>query len=619
MDTEAKSVRPNYAANIDPILLEIIGGTIESTRREMELQIERTARSVVIREGRDYRAGIFDRHGRNVSSASGAAHVDPILQNYSIDEVEEGDVFIWNDPFKSAGGLTHLPDLCITQPIFWNGEIVAYSQAFGHVTDIGGLVPGSVMIGATDIHQEGLIIPPVKIMSKGEIIEPLYRTIINNSRYPNDVRGDLDAEMMATRIGVARIKDLFERYGPETVDLCFEELLERCARALREVAFPMIPDGEYPFEDFVEIAGAVPAEPREFIRLKVTMIKEGDHMTFDFEGTDDQSAASINIAGDERFYVKYIVSIFKNLVPDTVFNGGAMRAISCRLPKRSVLSAEYPASASCRAFTMFKLPELCLGALNRALDGRTPGSSETRSVWGIATKNDLGERIFFRDGLGGGGGGRHDVDGSDALNGNVAGRNRPAEFVEAFYPIVVEKDALRADSGGPGKHRGGLSCHREVRFLGSAIMHIIDDRMQLQPWGVEGGKAGLGTKYILNEGGPDEIRFDHKVDAVPIKPGDRLSARTPGGGGWGNPLERDPLAVVEDVQLGNVSAQSAADDYGVIVDDDGNLMSEATADLRKQKFSNGESTKLIDRGERFRKLEAQGRINLTIPESATSR
>ena len=263
--------------------------TVESTRREMELQIERTARSVVIREGRDYRVGIFDRHGRNVSSASGAAHVDPILQNYAIEDVEDGDVFIWNDPFKSAGGLTHLPDLCITQPIFWNGDLVAYVQSFGHVTDVGGLTPGSVMIGATDIHQEGIIIPPVKIFSRGEVVEPLYRTIVNNSRYPDDVRGDLDAEIMACRIGVSRIRTLFDRYGPEVVDACFEELLERCARALREVAFPQIPDGAYPFEDFVEIAGAVPAEPREFIRLKVTMIKSDDHITFDFTGTDAQS------------------------------------------------------------------------------------------------------------------------------------------------------------------------------------------------------------------------------------------------------------------------------------------------------------------------------------------
>ena len=601
------------AVQVDPITLEIVGGTVESARKEMEIQIERTARSVVIREGRDYRAGIFDRHGRNVSSASGAAHVDPILQNYDISEIEEGDVFIWNDPFKSAGGLTHLPDLCITQPVFWRGELVAYAQAFGHVTDIGGLTPGSVMIGATDIHQEGIIIPPVKIMSRGEVVEPLYRTVLNNSRYPDDVQGDLDAEIMACRIGVSRVKDLFERYGADVIDACFEELLESCARALREVAFPQIPDGEYPFEDFVEVAGAVPAEPRPFIRLKVTMIKKGDHVTFDFTGTDEQSAASINIAGDERYYVKYLVSIFRNLVPDTIFNSGATRAMSCVLPKRTVLSAEYPASASCRAFTLFRLPEVCLGALGRALVGATPGSSDTRSVWGTATMSHEGDPIFFRDALGGGGGGRSIVDGSDALNGNVAGRSVPAEFIEAFYPIIVENDGMAPDSGGPGTHRGGLGCERRVRFEAPGILHIIDDRMQTQPWGVAGGKAGGGTTYVLNPGQPDEVAFGHKIDALNYVAGDQLLAVTPGGGSWGDPLKRDIEKVAEDVTLGLVSQENARNDYGVVCDGDGVLDEEATDALRAEISARRGTVPLFDRGKRFDKLLRAGDVTLTIP------
>ena len=609
--TQSQTEAPNF----DPITLELVAGTIESARREMELQIERTARSVVIREGRDYRAGIFDRQGRNVSSASGAAHVDPILQNYELDQVQDGDVFIWNDPFKSAGGLTHLPDLCITQPIFWQGELVGYAQAFGHMTDVGGLRPGSVMIGATDIHQEGIIIPPVKLYSRGEVVEPLYRTILNNSRYPEDVRGDLDAEVMACRIGVARIHELFDRFGGDVVDGCFEELLERCARALREIAFPQIPDGEYPFEDFVELVGAVPEETREFIRLKVTMIKKDDHVTFDFTGTDSQSAASINIAGDERFYTKYIVSIFRNLVPDTIFNAGATRAISCRLPERSVLSAEYPASASCRAFTLFRLPELCLGALGRALPDAVPGSSDTRSVWGIATRNEDGQPAFFRDVLGGGGGGRQDVDGSDALNGNVAGRSVPTEFIEAFYPMIVERDALPVDSGGAGTYRGGLGCERLVRFLEPGVLHVIDDRMQTQPWGIAGGGAGAGTRYVLNPETDQEQVFDRKIDALPVEPGTRLLAITPGGGGWGDPLERNPQAVAEDVGLGLVSSRAAETDYGVILAEDGQPDAKATEALRQKLRKKRDGLPLFDRGQRVNDLVAADRMTLSVSDS----
>ncbi|MBM3504605.1 MAG: hydantoinase B/oxoprolinase family protein [Alphaproteobacteria bacterium] len=610
MTSPSLSARRN-TANVDPITLEIIGGTIESTRKEMELQIERTARSVVIREGRDYRAGIFDRHGRNVSSASGAAHVDPILLNYKIEEVEEGDVFIWNDPFKSAGGLTHLPDLCITQPVWWNGRLVAYAQAFGHVSDVGGLVPGSVMIGATDIHQEGIIIPPVKLVSRGKINEALYRTILNNSRYPNDVQGDLDAIIMATKVGVSRVRELYERYGPETVEAGFEELLERCARALREVAFPMIPDGEYPFEDFVEIAGAVAAEPRRFLRLKVTMVKKGDHVTFDFNGTDAQSKASVNISGDERYYVKYLVSIFRNLLPDTVFNGGAVRAISCRLGKRTILSSEYPSPASCRAYTLFRVPELCLGALSRSLGGLTPASCDTRSTWGLASMNDWGERVFFRDGIGGGGGGRPDIDGSDALNGNVAGRSRPAEFMEAFYPMLVEEDTLSVDSAGAGRHRGGFGVRRTVRFLREGVIHVVDDRMQTQPWGVAGGKAGSGTTYVLNPGGNREHQFTHKVDAMRVEDGDRLLAMTSGGGGWGDPFERPAEDVADDVAAGHVSAAAARTEYGVVCDAFGRLDAAATEQRRRNRRQGHAG--LFDRGRRYAALVDRGEVSWTVP------
>lgn len=593
---------------IDPITLEIIAGTVESTRREMEAQIERTARSVVIREGRDYRAGVFDRHGRNVSSASGAAHVDPILANYSRDEIEEGDVFIWNDPFKSGGGLTHLPDLCITQPVIWRGELVAYVQAFGHVTDIGGLAPGSVTISATDIHQEGIIIPPVKIMSAGKIVAPLFKTIVNNSRYPADVQGDLDSFIMTTRLGVQRVKDLFDAYGADVIDAGFEEMLESCARALREVAFPSIPDGDYPFEDVVEIAGAVRAEPRKFIPLKVTLRKRGDHVEFDFEGTGAQSKAALNIAGDERFYVKYIVSIFRTLLPDTVFNGGAVRAISVKLPEGSIISARYPASASCRAYTLFRLPELCLGALSRALGGATCGSSDTRSTWGIATLGAQGERIFFRDGIGGGGGGRRGADGSDALNGNVRGRSRPVEFMEAFYPLLVEEEGLRTDSGGAGQWRGGLGVYRRVRFLSDGAIHVVDDRLQTQPWGVAGGKAGLGTSYCLNPGAGNEHAITHKLDARPVVAGEVIEAQTCGGGGWGHPIDRPAEKVAEDVRLGLVSRKAAEDAYGVVVDLDGVVDVERTSALRGKR---SRSDQLFDRGERFARLEAAGDIRWT--------
>jgi len=603
-----------HASNVDPITLEIVGGTVESIRREMELQIERTARSVVIREGRDYRAGVFDRFGRNVSSASGAAHVDPILQHYDLSEIEDGDIFLWNDPYHSAGGITHLPDLCVTQPVLWRGQLVAYVQAFGHMSDVGGLAPGSVMIGATDIHQEGIRIPPVKLVSRGKLCEPLYRTIITNSRYPHDLQGDLDSELMSCRVGVARIRELFDRYGPETIDAGFEALLDRCARALREVALPKIPDGRYRFEDFVEVGGAVAQEKREFIRLKVTMIKDKDRVTFDFTGTDAQSPAAINMAGDERFYVKYVVSIFRNLVPDTIFNAGATRVLSCILPKKTVLSAEYPAASSCRAFTLFRLPELCLGALGRSLGGQAPGSCDTRTSLVYATTNDEGERIIARDVLGGGGGGRPNGDGQDALNGNVAGRSVPAEFLEAFYPVIVERDGLAPDSGGPGLHRGGLGCERLIHLKRDGTLGVRDDRLQLQPWGMAGGLAGAGTTCTLAAQAGRALSFKHKVDAMPVTGGVRLHVLTCGGGGWGDPLDRAPALVAEDVALGLASQKSALEDYGVVLDAAGGVDNVATERRRAALRASRGPSALFHRGKRFQDLAAAGRITLTEPD-----
>jgi N-methylhydantoinase B len=248
------------------------------------------------------------------------------------------------------------------------------------------------------------------------------------------------------------------------------------------------------------------------------------------------------------------------------------------------------------------------------LAGHTPGSSDTRSTWGFATTNEAGERIFFRDGIGGGGGGRPNVDGSDALNGNVAGRNRPAEFVENFYPIVVEHDRLARDSGGPGEHRGGHGCSLLVRFTAPGVLHIIDDRMRTQPWGVAGGKAGAGTSYTLNPGTSEERRFLHKIDAFPIKPGDRLLATTCGGGGWGDPLARPVDRVAEDVAVGRVSPQCAKSDYCVILDAQGNVDIDASAEQRRSAIAQRKTGALFDRGTRYADLTAEGLVAWTVPE-----
>jgi N-methylhydantoinase B len=596
--------------SVSPILLEIVEGTIESSRKEMELQVERTARSTVIREQHDYRAAVFDRRGRGISAVSSAANVRPILNGFK-GEIQEGDIFIWNDPYKD-GGISHLPDLCITAPILWKSQVVAFIQVYGHTHDVGGMRPGSMVLDASDIFQEGFIIPPVKLYERGELNSALYQTILNNTRYPEMLQGDLDAEIAACEIGIRRVYELVQRYGLEIVEECFDALLSRCARTLKEEVLPQIPDGNYAFEDFIETSGMSSKGGPEFVRMKVTLRKEKDRIVFDFTGTGEQVNVSINCPADEEYYIKYLSCILRLLAPTIVMNDGQKKALEALIPPGTILSPRFPASCSNRHWTIFRLTEVGMGALVKALAGGGTGSSDTRCVTTIVAHDSDGQQFLIRDVLGGGSGARSYADGADCVTANVAGRNMPCEFFETFYPVRVERLALRADSGGAGKFRGGLGYLKETRFLTEGFIMVADDRMLLQPFGAAGGMAGQGSVYVLNPGTEKELPIPTKTDFVPVSRGDVLRVLTPGGGGWGDPLEREPLKVLEDVTLGRVSTASAEKDYGVVIDPDQRVVQEEKTQERRALLRRSRSPlPMIDRGERFSKLVAEKRISLT--------
>ncbi|GIW05557.1 MAG: 5-oxoprolinase [Dehalococcoidia bacterium] len=601
--------RESVTVAVDPIVVELVQGTVESARREMEQQIERTARSIIIRERRDYRAAVFDRHGNNVSSASSAAFVDPITQTFAPEDIHEGDVFLWNHPFRSAGGITHLPDLCLTQPVFWQGELEGYVQAFGHVLDIGGLTPGSIAIEATEVFQEGLLIPPVKLYAGGVRNEALVATILANTRFPEELRGDLDAEALALRVGVRRLSELLARVGRETVRAAFEACLERCALALRERVVARIPEGTAAFEDFVELNGAAPAEERRFIRLRVALRREGARLVFDFRGTDRQAQAAINIAGTPKYYAKYLMSIFRPLVGEVILNSGALRVLEVELEEGSVLQARPPAASAYRAVTLFRVPDIAMGALAKALGGWGAAGADTRNPWRYSGSYE-GRRFLVHDGVGAGGGGRALGDGPDAVHGGVGSTSVPVEFLEATYPVRVERYGLAQDSGGPGKHRGGHGIHKEVRLLAPGSLWIFGDRMALQPWGIGGGRAGAGARFVINPHTAAEQVVDYKATDLRVEAGDLLSIQTPGGGGWGDPLERDPEAVARDVADGSVSETAAFEQYGVVLVD-GAVDVAATSARRAALAAARGPLQMVDRGERFRALAARGEITLT--------
>ena len=406
--------------------------------------------------------------------------------------IHADDVFLYNDPYKSDGGITHLGDMCITRAVFSGDEIVAYVQVFGHVNDIGGMTPGSVPLAAFEIFQEGFVVPPVKLYDQGQLNVGLFETILNNSRFPDDLRADIDAFVNACGIGVVRVQELCERYGSEALAQTFTGLLERCTRSLRETVLPMIPDGSYTFEDFCEYVDVQPREPRHYVKLRATMTKTPDGINFDFTGTDPQIKGSLNWPANGRYYAKSLGTLFLAFAPDMIINDGVNEVITCTLPERTVLSPEWPAACGWRTFPLLRILDLGLGILAKASGGFVPAPSESISSYGLYGNNADGDYFLLREITGAGSGARPFADGADTVDVAPESRNMPAEFAESNFPVRIARLGLRLDSGGAGTFRGGLGYFKDIEILIDGELLIHSDRATLQPWGVKGGRGRQG-------------------------------------------------------------------------------------------------------------------------------
>ena len=555
------------AIRVDPIVLQIVEGTLHSVEAEVEAAIERTARSPMIRDQHDYRAGIHDRKCRKLTGRSYSAMVQPVVRDFPLERMRDGDVYYHNDVYLSEGSIGHLPDLTTTVPVFHDGRVVAFVQAFGHHDDIGGMVPGSMPAHATSAFQEGLMIPPVRLFEAGRRNQDLYRVIVRNSRTPESFAGDLDSEIAACQMGARRLVKLFERYGTETVEACFEALIRRCADTFRAEILPRIPDGTYVFEDYVEHDGV---EPPRLHALRMTMTKTPERIVCDLTGTGPQARGPINHAGDYAdglFLRKWMACILRNLAssPERAaeldINEGVCDLLELRFPpKGTLVTPEFPAPTNARSFLILRLLGVFAGCLAQAVGGRMPADQETIRYWGVHGVDQDGRWYLLREVLGGGSGGRFYADGSDAIHIVPDSKNLPAEFAETRFPVLIEKLALATDSGGPGKRRGGLGYDKHIRLLRDAAFVSTADRGFLGCYGVAGGMAGLPYQATV-DGEP----LPGMNDDVPLPAGTLLRLRTTGGGGWGDPFEREPELVLQDVLRGSVSPESAERDYGVVV------------------------------------------------------
>lgn len=413
------------------------------------------------------------------------------------------------------------------------------------------------------------MVPPVRLFHAGVRNVDLYRVIVRNSRTPESFAGDLDSEVAACQMGARRLKKLFETYGTEVVEACFQALVDRCAEVFRREILARIPDGTYQFEDYIEHDGVDP--PRLHV-LKMTMTKTADRIVCDLTGTGPQARGPINHAGDYAdglFLRKWIACILRNLAvsPERAaeldINEGICEVLEIRFPpKGTLVTPEFPAPTNARSFLILRLLGVFAGCLAQAVDGQMPADQETIRYWGVHGRDADGRWYLLREVLGGGSGGRFYADGSDAIHIVPDSKNLPAEFAETRFPILIERLALAVDSGGPGKRRGGLGYDKYIRLLRDAFFVSTADRARLGCYGVAGGMAGLPYEAAI-DGHP----LPGMNDDVPVPAGTLLRLRTTGGGGWGDPFEREPELVVQDVRRGLVSEGAALRDYGVVVRD----------------------------------------------------
>src|SRR5262244_3755353 len=557
---------------IDPIVIQIVEGTLASVEAEVEAAIERTSRSPMIREARDFRAGVHDRRCRKLTGRSYSALVQPIVRDFALQTMRPGDVFFHNDVYGSEGGIGHLPDLCVTVPVFADGLVVAFVQAFGHHDDIGGAVPGSMPSHATSAYQEGLIVPPVRIYAAGVANDDLIKVMVRNSRLPDSLRGDLDSEAAACRMGAERLGDLFRRYGREQIEACFDAILERTTETFRRELLSKIPDGTYVWEDYAEHDGV---DPPRLHAQRITLTKTPQKLVLDFTDTSPQTKGPINHCADYAdgvFLAKWLAPILRNLAdtPERMaeldVNEGVVPLLELRFPpKGTLLTPVFPAPTNARTFVILRLLGILAGAIAKAVDGRMPADQETIRYTGFHGADQRGEFYLMREVLGGGSGGRYYADGSDTIHVVPDSKNLPVEFTETRFPLRVERLALATDSGGAGVRRGGLGYLKEFRPLEDSAFLCVADRSILGCWGLKGGKAGAPFKVTVDPGGPNERVLPGLVDDETIPAGTLVRVETTGGGGWGDPLEREPDLVGWDVLQGKITERAARDAYGVIV------------------------------------------------------
>ena len=557
----------NGSAPVDPVTRQLIRGGLRSARLECELIIERTAMSAFIREKKDYTVSFLDRAGREIyGDTMGSDILGCVWRHYPVESMRPGDLYWYNDPYLSEGSITHTPDMVFIAPVFYDDEVVAYCHSFAHFWDLGGSRPGSIGPANTEIFHDGTLVPPIKIIDAGRLNDEAYRIILRNSRYPDLLEGDSRALMAAAGRAQERLLEMFDRFGKNTMLSAIVEDQEDTARLVRDKTLALIPEGEYAVRDYMDHAGV--GDRWHSFHLKLT--RRGDDVLLDATASDDQAHGSINFIASDGALKAYFGQYFHQFDASLLANHGLLAGIDAvQLRPGSILRPEWPAALGCRAHTFTKLKSAVRAVVAQATDGEVMAAAAVYVIAYWRMKDgDSGNGLLCTDGIAVGHGARPFGDGLDAIY-QRHNENYPGEFMEMEFPLRLERYAISTDSGGPGKFRGGCGVVRDVRLLAEEGTFGLRVENNIFPaWGVAGGMGGGLSRVILNPDTPDEREIRPFSDDNHWKRGDLVRIYTAGGGGWGDPLERDVSMVLDDFEDGFVSLQAARDSYGVIIDPD---------------------------------------------------
>jgi N-methylhydantoinase B len=570
------------ATRLDPVVREIVRGALLSMQGEMEILLERTAMSAFIREKKDYFIGIFDGEGQLVVGTNIPVFGDiirPVFAHFPRETMRAGDIYWYSDCYGTGGAVSHTPDQVYIAPIFVDGELVAFVQSWAHFSDVGGMRPGSLSPDATDIFQEGIIVPPVRLYREGVMNEDAFRIFQRNSRFPEMVQGDTRASVAAVRLGENRIAEIFTRFGTGVVAATFASLIEECAAIVRAEMQKAFPEGDWSFHEHVDDDG----HGHGPFAIRLALSSHDGRITLDATATDDQAVGPINyLMHPDVPRMIFGIAMLAGRT-DVLLNHGAVRALDeVLLRPGSLLQPLSPAPLGQRGVTLVRVISGCCGLIGMATRGQSVAASNVYGLYYLRGRDDRDQPFLLTDGVAVGCGARPFADGTDAVY-LVAQENYPAEFMDATFPVRLLRYALNPNSGGPGRWRGGCGVIREVELLAPTAM--LSNRAggpNFPPWGISGGRNGSASSYIVNPGRPDERVLPAMADGTMLRRGDVLRIQTGGGGGWGHPFDREAERVRRDVLGGLVSRESALEDYGVVLNGETAAIDEVATRRRRE-------------------------------------